>query len=230
MKKIMFNDRYGLTEAVIEGRKTETRRIELKDDAEYIARHWNPKYRPKHCYYRDARGFCQLINSKTDKIFIPKYQLGEIVAVAQSYKDAGVNPDYIVSYKKDDTPITAIQSPGWTNKMFIKPDIHVWNKVWNKDGNRFFCTYLIPHRIRITGIRIERLQEIIDEDCLREGIRYEKELATSRPYGCSNKYGAFVELGSTPREAFAALIDKVSGRGTWDINPYVVVYEFKLEK
>lgn len=223
----MFNDRYGLTQAVIEGRKTETRRIELKDDAEYIARHWNPKYRPKHCYYRDARGFCQLINSKTDKIFIPKYQLGEIVAVAQSYKDAGVNPDYIVSYKKDDTPITAIQSPGWTNKMFIKPDIHVWNKVWNKDGNRFFCTYLIPHRIRITGIRIERLQEIIDEDCLREGIRYIPE---------NNKYyfertdrdeGFYF---NTPREAFATLIDKVSGRGTWDINPYVVVYEFELVK
>lgn len=227
MQKIMFNDRYGLTQAVIEGRKTETRRIELKDDAEYIARHWNPKYRPKHCYYRDARGFCQLINSKTDKIFIPKYQLGEIVAVAQSYKDAGVNPDYIVSYKKDDTPITAIQSPGWTNKMFIKPDIHVWNKVWNKDGNRFFCTYLIPHRIRITGIRIERLQEIIDEDCLREGIRYIPEINKYYFERTDRDEGFYF---NTPREAFAALIDKVSGRGTWDINPYVVVYEFELEK
>lgn len=223
----MFNDRYGLTQAVIEGRKTETRRIELKDDAEYIARHWNPKYRPKHCYYRDARGFCQLINSKTDKIFIPKYQLGEIVAVAQSYKDAGVNPDYIVSYKKDDTPITAIQSPGWTNKMFIKPDIHVWNKVWNKDGNRFFCTYLIPHRIRITGIRIERLQEIIDEDCLREGIRYIPEINKYYFERTDRDEGFYF---NTPREAFAALIDKVSGRGTWDINPYVVVYEFELVK
>ena len=227
MQKIMFNDRYGLTQAVIEGRKTETRRIELKDDAEYIARHWNPKYRPKHCYYRDARGFCQLINSKTDKIFIPKYQLGEIVAVAQSYKDAGVNPDYIVSYKKDDTPITAIQSPGWTNKMFIKPDIHVWNKVWNKDGNRFFCTYLIPHRIRITGIRIERLQEIIDEDCLREGIRYIPEINKYYFERTDRDEGFYF---NTPREAFAALIDKVSGRGTWDINPYVVVYEFELVK
>lgn len=42
--------------------------------------------------------------------------------------------------------------------------------------------------------------------------------------------GAFVELGSTPREAFAALIDKVSGRGTWESNPYVVVYGFELVK
>ena len=27
MKKIMFNDKYGLTKAVVEGRKTQTRRI-----------------------------------------------------------------------------------------------------------------------------------------------------------------------------------------------------------
>lgn len=32
----------------------------------------------------------------------------------------------------------------------------------------------------------------------------------------------------TPREAFAALIDKVSGKGTWESNPYVFVYEFEL--
>ena len=34
----------------------------------------------------------------------------------------------------------------------------------------------------------------------------------------------------TPREAFAALIDKVSGKGTWESNPYVWVYEFELMK
>lgn len=38
------------------------------------------------------------------------------------------------------------------------------------------------------------------------------------------------ETFNTPRQAFAALIDKVSGRGTWDCNPWVVVYEFELVK
>lgn len=33
---------------------------------------------------------------------------------------------------------------------------------------------------------------------------------------------------STPREAFAALIGKVSGKGTWENNPLVWVYEFEL--
>lgn len=31
MKKIMFNDKYGLTQAVLEGRKTQTRRIISKE-------------------------------------------------------------------------------------------------------------------------------------------------------------------------------------------------------
>ena len=35
---------------------------------------------------------------------------------------------------------------------------------------------------------------------------------------------------ATPREAYAELIDKVSGKGTWNKNPYVWVYEFKLIK
>ena len=34
----------------------------------------------------------------------------------------------------------------------------------------------------------------------------------------------------TPREAFAALIDRISGRGTWQCNPWVFVYEFELIK
>lgn len=37
-------------------------------------------------------------------------------------------------------------------------------------------------------------------------------------------------LGGTPREAFATLIDKVYGCGTWGLDPWVVVYEFELVK
>ena len=33
---------------------------------------------------------------------------------------------------------------------------------------------------------------------------------------------------SNTRDAFAELIDKVSGKGTWASNPYVFVYEFEL--
>jgi hypothetical protein len=34
----------------------------------------------------------------------------------------------------------------------------------------------------------------------------------------------------TPQQAYAALIDKINGKGTWQSNPFVWVYEFKLIK
>lgn len=45
-------------------------------------------------------------------------------------------------------------------------------------------------------------------------------------YEYNNKKFIFNE----PRQAFASLIDKVSGKGTWERNQYVFVYEFKLIK
>ncbi len=35
---------------------------------------------------------------------------------------------------------------------------------------------------------------------------------------------------NSPREAFALLIDRVSGKGTWEKNPWVVAYKFELLK
>lgn len=34
----------------------------------------------------------------------------------------------------------------------------------------------------------------------------------------------------TPHEAYAILIDRISGKGTWDSNPWVFVYEFEIVK
>lgn len=194
----MFNDRYGLTDSVISGRKTETRRIE------FVQSRKTRELSNGSFVEEDIKGREALMSA------MARYKVGDILAVTQSYKDAGVNPEYIVSYKDDGTPVPAIQSPGWTNKMFTRAD-------------------LMPHQIRITGIRIERLQEITDESCLREGIM-EDDFPLENPYFFSDMKGLGLVHFKTPREAFTSLIDKVSGRGTWESNPYVVVYGFELVK
>lgn len=87
----------------------------------------------------------------------------------------------------------------------------------------------MPHHIEITDIKVERLQDISDEDCLREGIMKGEFMNTWDTF-------YYDEWGDVPnhitfktaREAFAALIDKVSGKGTWNSSPWVFVYEFKL--
>ena len=225
MQKINFNDRYDLTQAVIEGRKTNTRRFELDADSEYIARHYNPIYKPQHCYYRDSRGMCQLINSNTRKLFIPRYKVGEVVAVAQRYSTiAAWHPDVdtflLQVAKAHKISIESVQDlAGWNNKMFTKAE-------------------LMPHQIRITGIKCERLQDISDEDCIKEGIFVNEYVGNGKKCHHYGFDGFFDETAgwfargwyNTPREAFATLIDKVSGRGTWDLNLLAAAYEFELVK
>lgn len=191
MKKIMFNDRYGLTQAVLEGRKTQTRRI-CKEQV------W---------------AHSDIVNAENG-IFhfeIPKYKIGEIIAVAQSYRDCGgINKDGRPNWDVIAESKGASHS-GWSNKMFVAADMMI-------------------HQIRITDVRVERLQDISDEECLKEGIQ---KMLTGCEYYQYSFYDNDRELWNnykTPREAFARLIDKVGGKGTWDSNPYVFVYDFKLVK
>lgn len=219
MKKIMFNDKYSLTQAVLDGRKTMTRRVCKYDRPNETYDIVFPVFEPND-YDNDGNIVSPLnyaFGWKNDKgdftgWNIPKYKVGEVVAIAQNYSDCGNMPDYELD--EDGYPIMPKRS-GFFNKMFVRAD-------------------LMPHHIRITNIKIERLQDISDEDCLREGV----ELNTRQyEYDGTKKYcvcglGHWRAIGctdfDTPREAFAALIDKVSGKGTWESNPYVFVYEFEL--
>ena len=214
MKKIMFNDKYSLTQAVLDGRKTMTRRI-IKCPrtfrGEWVAgfnihrRHSDKKIVDWPCMYdADEREFDM-------GEILPKYKLGEVVAIAQSYKDVdrfhrkGKNADYL-EYLDSILPELKLY-PGWTNKMFVRAD-------------------LMPHHIRITDIKIERLQNISDEDCFKEGIF--KWDAGQKDIPFYSFHNADIPDYNDPRDAFAELIDKVSGKGTWESNPYVFVYEFEL--
>lgn len=197
MKKIMFNDKFGLTQAVLEGRKTMTRRIAYSKD---ILRRLDIGY--------DTKTHQCLICDGESIVARSQYHVGEVVAIAQAYKDIYEKRGFDMH-----DPFTFVEdSAGWTNKMFVKAD-------------------LMPHHIKITNIRVENLQDISDEDCLREGV-YEKKLEyTPSGYNPNRTYYTFDGVDycfNDARDAFAELIDKVSGRGTWDSNPLVWVYEFEL--
>lgn len=201
MKKMMFNDWYGLTQAVISGRKTVTRRIIDPQGKYEELRWWQPCIEFEECMY----GYTE---NEGWEVIEPRYNVGEIVAVAQRY-DSFLHPNNGVI--EHDYQTTALASKGWDNKMFVKAD-------------------LMPHQIQIRDIRIERLQDISEEDCMKEGI-YRDYGDTEFPprefydYDGNNGNGF-----NTPRAAFASLINKVSGRGTWDRNPFVWRIEFELVK
>lgn len=204
----MFNDKYGLTQAVLEGRKTMTRRIFYIPD----------KLVPYLDIYDifDIVDDCIIWKDKSDNIrmtFEPKYKVGEVVAIAQSYMDVdrfhrkGKNAVYL-EYLDSILPELKLY-PGWGNKMFVKAD-------------------LMPHHIEITGIKVERLQDISDEDCLKEGIIKGKCGSESTHFMDAYYVPKEKQPYCTPRNAFEVLINKVSGKGTWESHPFVWVYEFKL--
>ena len=180
MKKIMFNDKYCLTQAVLDGAKTMTRRL-LKEGT-------------------------PLGNWEETAKCLP-YKVGDVVAIAQPYKDIvecmAEYSDIIINV---DGSINREYKAGWTNKMFVKAN-------------------LLPHHIRITDVNVERLQSISDEDILREGVW--------QFYDNKNLFYVSKNIGYAPdvaflsaREAFWYLIDNISGKGTWESNPWVVAYSF----
>ncbi len=200
----MFNDRYGLTKAVLDGRKTMTRRLASKfiPDTMQIG-------------FERLEIFCgrelRIYNGGKDfiKYNLP-YKVGEIVAIAQSYKDAGFNPEVpLMEANGVGGYVRTELAPGWTNKMFVRAD-------------------LMPHQIRITGVKVERLQDISDEDCIKEGIYMDED--PMNPQAFIYTYPNAPQWFFTPREAYAALIDRISGKGTWKSNPYVFAYDFELVK
>lgn len=199
MKKIMFNDKYGLTDAVLSGRKTQTRRIIPSAD------HENRRYEGAPIF-TNHDGTKSVLAQFSDKRVLSAYAVGEVVAIAQAYKDIPEFPLISENIKGFS------QSPGWKNKMFVSP-------------------VLMPHHIRITNIRVERLRDISDNDCLAEGIYKLKNIYTN---GWNYSYRPIWrdldmrDLFVTPKFAYVALIDNVSGKGTWDSNPFVFVYEFEL--
>lgn len=223
LKKIMFNDKYCLTQAVLEGRKTQTRRIINGLPTNMVGmelitiikshREYDEQYKVLACHTTDHLG--RTIN-------IP-YQVGEEVAVAQNYQYAGYSKDqyqevyydkpHDVQFDGDDyvSQVSGyVQMPfdklkGWNNKMFVRAD-------------------LMPHRIKMTNLNIERLQDISEDDCLKEGIKRK-----NNRYLVENQKGVCFYTNDA-RLAFRCLIDKICGKGTWEKNPYVFVYDFELIK
>ena len=212
MKKIMFNDKYGLTQAVLEGRKTQTRRMlnptmffqRLETYEGWSNEDISAWKRSCNRRFYEAQGdtLKQILDYALSS---SRYKVGETVAIAQSYKD--IHAEVLREVGPWDLKKEFRQSKGYTNKMFVIAE-------------------RMPHAIRITNIRIERLQDISDEDCLKEGLWRDENVGlegtTYWYHGLSNS--SF----RTPQEAYASLIDRISGKGTWASNPYVFVYDFEL--
>ena len=198
MKKNMFNDSLRLTQAVLDGTKIMTRRI--VSDATL----------------RVAKSEVEILGSTLPEQIKEHsyYCYNETVAIAQSYNviydkleqkcgKAKANEWWCDAF--DAIGGNPAETKAYRNKMFVRADLMI-------------------HHIKITDVKVERLQDISDEDCLREGIRK----CFDHYHHCyAYQYLTAGFLFDCPRETFSKLIDRVSGKGTWKRNPWVVAYSFE---
>ena len=208
MKKIMFSDHYGLTQAVLEGKKTMTRRLMKMTLHKKNGNELTPVVPDDMFIASDGTAHFQVGRNgyMVPKQNQPAYHVGEEIAIAQSYhmlnKSGFVAPEGLDH--------TCESSAGYENKMFVRAD-------------------LMPHRIIIRKVDVQRLQSISDEDCMKEGIM-EGEFMNTWDTFYFDEWGDVPNhiTFKRPRDAYRNLIDRISGKGTWQRNPWVYVYEFEL--
>lgn len=190
----MFNDRFLLTQAVLERRKKQTRRL--------------VKQKMINDYYSllgaNETGYISGFDDSLEDFLLERapYKVGEVVAVAQRYSELGS-----ASFEEWERNTDWFRK-GFSNKMFVKSE-------------------LMPHQVKITNVRVQKLQEITYHDCLREGV-YIFDEDPMNPLAYIYTYPSANQLFYHPIDAYAQLIDAISGKGTWESNPYVYAYDFEL--
>ena len=211
MKPILFST--PMVQAILDGRKTMTRRVVKISDCserhkEFTFASWKNK---KQELYLDNEGVCCSlcgwgVNNNGNKPIKPKYQVGDVLWVRETWQN------YCL---------------GESNSGFIykaSPELYHWKKesvIWKpsifmpKEACRIFLC--------VTNVRVERLQDISEDDAQKEGVEPLFDFTDVCPE-TGNPCSDF----KTP---FQDLWNSINGKGAWEANPFVFVYEFqRLEK
>lgn len=98
-------------------------------------------------------------------------------------------------------------------ELRIRPSIHM---------PRSYCRILLE----ITGVRVERLQEINEADAIAEGVHPGSKCLRDDDAAGFHRIGR-VRGDSFPIARYGALWEKINGPGSWGDNPWVWVVEFR---
>lgn len=80
--------------------------------------------------------------------------------------------------------------------------------------------------LEVTGVRVERLNDISNDDCVSEGITAIGK-AVRLSTGDYAQAGRYENSASTVRQLFSQLWEQINGPGSWKINPWVWVVNFQ---
>ena len=186
-----------MVRAILDGRKTCTRRLVRFLPGE------NPQWTG---YIRDGM---MLYNGRNETCIIKApYQPGDTLYVRETWMDyAG-----LTMYKAD-CDIYRLDSLNFAGFRWI-PSIHM-----PKEAARIW--------LKVTNVRVERLQEITEDGCIAEGVYPSNCRGCNATFGCDN----CPDEGYNEIDEFSEIWDSTIKKADlnsygWDANPYVFVIEF----
>lgn len=197
VKPILFSSE--MVRAILDGRKTVTRRLVKPQPGEEIAYIWGGSNHGKWSFspYNESR-YEEHRTARDWKYWTPPYHADDILYVRETWAE---NP-----YPWDGAKYVyrANIHPADYDLYKWRPSIHM-----PREAARIF--------LRVTDVRVERLQEMRAEDSLREGVKLHLE-------GCLN--------GEAPLKPFADLWDSTiksadRDRYGWAASPWVFHVEFE---
>ena len=143
---------------------------------------------------------------KWNNDYFPYGKIGDILWVRETWQKS-LNPNEFV-YKTDtDNPIYLDSNFKWKPSIFMP-----------FTACRIF--------LKITNIRVERLQDISETDAINEGIEIVEQINKvsfyKRYFGRNKNFTT-----AMPKYSYQTLWEKINGKESWDLNPYVWVIEFE---
>lgn len=223
VKPILFSG--PMIRGILEGRKTQTRRVVKPKDL--IVRDHNGK--------RLAEIDCELLTEQQGVAHsqCPSGKPGDLLWVRETTEayeyESGVYSRYVadgvpVLYSACDDPMYNGSLAHWNYFRDSRPSIHMPG--W---ASRL--------TLEITNVRVERLQDISEADAIAEGAMVEDyECQLGEGYTSAlcyhhgqpeNEEGAWFD---TAKESFRDLWQSINGGDSWAQNPWVWMVEFKVHR
>ena len=214
-----------MVQALLAGRKTMTRRvIKPQPTPEYfkIGGEW-----PQHqvvCSFEDAQ-MTILRHPKTERAVdindaksiyggkgCPYGKVGDVLWVRERFIP---NADFM---SRKEHPFLFYTD--------VKPE-YVKAKLWKWKPSIFMPKEACRIFLKITDIRVERLQDISEEDAIAEGVEklYKDTSASGLPYykEYAKDGGAF----TSAYRSFCSLWESINGKDSWHANPWIWVIKFE---
>ena len=209
MKPILFNTK--MVKAILEGRKTVTRRVVRPDAVNRIVEDENGKCVGSYSLYHPEWDVYPTVDDAP-------YQLGDILYVRETWKQATIDPAG-GGYALQDIYLYKADEPINTTGMLVEgswhPSIHM-----PSEAARIF--------LRVTDVRVERLQEITPLQAILEGISQEETIKRFKTMTCNPGDDANAQIKKQFSELWDSIIKpKDREKYGWDANPWVWVIEFE---